>query len=359
MKKAGYSEIVFTDQYYINGVDVFDDANVEFLGNIDVDLRMNLSFSKLRNAKLYKIKSLDCKIAIADVRDFKIVIYLSFKEFSNICNYPRSYDSMMKNRELEEELVINKIKQSANENAIYSPDFRTRAYISYVDGVLSLKYQQLEIEDETYFYFYEEVNSNNFWTWEDLPGVSFFDSFEDAKKEATAYLKNLYTPDEELDSCERLNSFKQPKILWSYTLTRFESFLYSMKYVSFGMIAFILLLCLFPLLGLSNWNVLWFILGVGLFSLIIAGLTLWFNKQHMSYAVTEKGIISFKGIHHECPFENIKKIKFKRNIFNKNKGSIKFKLYKGISINYNFDNIENYKEAYELINKKLDSFNQH
>ena len=78
MKKAGCSEIVFTDQYYINGVDVFDDANVELLGNIDVDLRMDLSFSKLRNAKLYKIKSLGCKIAIADVRDFKIVIFFKF-----------------------------------------------------------------------------------------------------------------------------------------------------------------------------------------------------------------------------------------------------------------------------------------
>ena len=211
MKKARYSEIVFTDQYYIDGVDVFNDANVEYLGNIDVDLGMNLSFSKLRNAKLCKIKSLDYKIAIAEVRDFKIIAYLSFKEFLNICNYPRHFESMMKNRNLLEQFVINKIKQSSNENSIYAPDFRTRAYISYVDGVLSLKYQQLEIEDELYFYFFEGVNSNNFWNWEDLPGVSFFDSFESAKKEAAAYLENLYTSDEELDSCGRLNSFKQPK----------------------------------------------------------------------------------------------------------------------------------------------------
>ena len=48
---------------------------MEYLGNIDVDLGMNLSFSKLRNAKLCKIKSLDYETASIFVSDNLIYVY--------------------------------------------------------------------------------------------------------------------------------------------------------------------------------------------------------------------------------------------------------------------------------------------
>ena len=44
-KKVYFSEIIFTNEYYINGVNILDDNNVEYLGNIDIDLKVNLSFS--------------------------------------------------------------------------------------------------------------------------------------------------------------------------------------------------------------------------------------------------------------------------------------------------------------------------
>lgn len=84
-KKVYFSEIIFTNEYYINGVNILDDNNVEYLGNIDIDLKVNLSFSKIDNAKLIKIKDLNFEIVIAEVKDFKIVCYLKSNMFYKIC----------------------------------------------------------------------------------------------------------------------------------------------------------------------------------------------------------------------------------------------------------------------------------
>ena len=43
------------------------------------------------------------------------------------------------------------------------------------------------------FYFYEDVSSDDFWSWEDLSGISYFDTLEIAKKEAPLYLQNYIT----------------------------------------------------------------------------------------------------------------------------------------------------------------------
>ena len=84
-KKVYFSEIVFTNEYYIDGINIFNNANVEYIESIATDLRMNLSFSKIDNAKVYLIKNLNKKIVIADVRDFKIVCYLKSNMFFKIC----------------------------------------------------------------------------------------------------------------------------------------------------------------------------------------------------------------------------------------------------------------------------------
>ena len=44
-KRVYFSEIVFTNEYYIDGINIFNNANVEYIESIAIDLRMNLSFS--------------------------------------------------------------------------------------------------------------------------------------------------------------------------------------------------------------------------------------------------------------------------------------------------------------------------
>jgi hypothetical protein len=90
-----------------------------------------------------------------------------------------------------------------------------------------------------------------------------------------------------------------------------------------------------------------------LFAIIVASIVVLTSYNPITYGVTDNGIIACKGIYRVCSYDNIKNIKLKKSMFNKNKGSIKFKLYKGSSINYNFDNIENPEEVYKIIEEQM------
>lgn len=345
-KKVYFSEIVFTNEYYIDGINILDDTNIEYLGNIDIDLKVNLSFSKIDNAKLVKVKDLNIDIVIAEVKDFKIICYLKSNICLKVANHPRNQESLYKNYILLEEYVINKLKKLTDDNIVYSPDYKTRGFVSYENGLVSLKYQRLEIEDEEGFFFYEDVNSDDFWSWEDLSGISYFDTLENEKKEATLYLKNHIT--------ERYRFYEQPyNILWQYETTKFQTWVYMMKFVIIGPVFIILLSCILPLCGQSNWNILWLSGGCSLFAIIVASIVVLTGYNPITYGVTDKGIVACKGIYRVCSYDNIKKIKLKKSLFNQNKGSIKFKLRKGSSINYNFDKIENSEEVYKIMKEQM------
>lgn len=345
-KKVYFSEIVFTNEYYIDGINIFNNANVEYIESIAIDLRMNLSFSKIDNAKVYLIKNLNKKIVIADVRDFKIVCYLKSNMFFKICNHPRHQESLIKNHYLLEEFAIEKIKKTKKDNILYSPNYKTRAVISNENDVISVQYQTLETFDEIDYYFYEDISSDNFWIWEDLKGISYFDSEDKARLEATAFLNNYVE--------EQNRYFDKPYVsLWEYQLTRIQTWLYMMKFAIVGPVLIMILSCLLPIFGQSNWNILWLSGGCCLFALSLGGILMWKNYLPISYEITDKGIIAIKGMYYETSYNNIRSVKIKKNLFNKNKGSIKLKLKKGISINYNFDNIENVEEAYKIIKERI------
>ena len=345
-KKVCFSEIVFTNEYYIDGINIFNNANVEYIESIAIDLRMNLSFSKIDNAKVYLIKNLNKKIVIADVRDFKIVCYLKFNMSFKICNHPRHQESLIKNHYLLEEFAIEKIKKTKKDNILYSPNYKTRAVISNENDVISVQYQTLETFDEIDYYIYEDISSDNFWIWEDLKGISYFDSEDKARLEATAFLNNYVE--------EQNRYFDKPYVsLWEYQLTRVQTWLYMMKFAIVGPALIMMLSCLLPIFGQSNWNILWLSGGCCLFALALGGILMWKNYLPISYEITDKGIIAIKGMYYETSYNNIRSVKIKKNLFNKNKGNIKFKLKKGSSINYNFDNIENVEEAYNIIKERI------
>ena len=345
-KKVYFSDIVFTDKYLIDGIDVLDESNLTFIGYKDIDLGINQSFSKIDNAKIYIINELNIQIGIAEVRDFKIICFMKPKTLMKIANHPLNQDSIKINYKMLEEYVVNKLKNIHEDNIVYSDDYKTRAVIENKFGSISLIYQTLDVEDLENFFFYEEINSNNFWSWYNVNNsVSYFDSIENATKEAKAYLANVSL------HIGRFN-YEPVNILWEYNMNRINSWLYQMKFALIGLSIFLIPLTIFPILGLSNWKIMYLISGCGLFSIIVSGITLWKNANIISYGITDKGIYSMKGIYFECKYENIKSIKIKKNPLNKNK-SIKFKLYKGSSINYNFDNIDNAKEAYDILNRKI------
>lgn len=351
-KSVAFFEKVFTDKFYINGIDVFDENNVELLKYINIDLGIVSSDSKIDNAKLYIVKELGIKIVIAKKEDYAIVCYPNYRTFLNSANHPRHKESQLLNLKLLEEFVIQKLKNSSDDSCVYSPDYKTRAVITTEDKLVSVKYQALEVLDIELDYFYEGVNSNNFWTWEDLPGVSYFDSVETAKKEATVFLAKY------LSEPRRRFTFEPDNVLWSYQLSRSQTWLYMMSFAMAPAIIWVLLSCLFPLFGQSNWNILYLSGGSSLFALILGGIATGKNCNCVTYEITDKGIRVVKGTFFETTFDNIKKVKIRRNLFDKNKGSIKFKLRKGLALNYNFDNIEHIDDAYKILAQQMEAFVQ-
>ena len=347
-KKVYFSEIVFTKEYFICGVNVFDENEVEYIETISIDLQMNFSFSKIDNAKVYKIKRLNFNVVISEIRDFKIVSHLKNNLAYKFYSHPKYGESLNRNYSLLEEFVVNKLKNlPIDDLIIYCSDYKTRAVINKSDNIISIKFQTLEVCYDLGDFFYENVSSNDFWWWEDLPGISYFDSIENAKKEAEVYLSN-YIPKPNL-------YYEKPYVsLWEYQLTRVQTWLYMMKFAMVGPILIVMLSCLLPIFGQSNWNILWLSDGCGLFALVLGGILIWKNYLPISYEITDNGIIAIKGLYYSTSYNNIRSVKIKKSLFNKNKGSIKFKLKKGSPINYNFDNIENVEEVYKIIKENID-----
>ena len=96
-KSVTFFEKVFTDKFYINGIDVFDENNVELLEFINIDLGIVSSDSKIDNAKLCIVKELGIKIVIAKKEDYAIVCYPNYRTFLNSANHTRHKESQLLN----------------------------------------------------------------------------------------------------------------------------------------------------------------------------------------------------------------------------------------------------------------------
>ena len=146
---------------------------------------------------------------------------------------------------------------------------------------------------------------------------------------------------------------EQGELQWSCSLGVKNSFLIQLRYVFMGMILFLFPLMLFPILNLSNWNIMFLFGGVAALTLITSSLALWKNKLDISYQFTTKKIFVNKGMSLSTTYDNIKKVKIKRSIFNKNIGTVKLYLKKGLSIDYSLEGIPDCSKVYKMILENL------
>ena len=165
------------------------------------------------------------------------------------------------------------------------------------------------------------------------------------------------TPEEyDVDTCS-FNYIKyleeQGDLQWSCSLGVKKSFLIQLKYVFVGMMLFLFPLMLFPILNLSNWNIMFLFGGVAVFALIVSSLALWKNKLDISYQITTKKIFVYKGMSLSTTYDNIKKVKLKKSIFNKNNGTVKIYLIKGLSINYSLEGVSDCSKVYKMVLENL------
>ena len=142
---------------------------------------------------------------------------------------------------------------------------------------------------------------------------------------------------------------EQGKLQWSYSLGVKRSFFLQLKYALFGVLLVIIPMLLFPLLGLSNWKILYLLGGASAFALIVASLALWKNKLNVSYQITTKKIFVYKGISLSTTYDNIRRVKLRKSIFNKNRGTVKLYLKKGLSVNYRLEGITDCERVYKII----------
>ncbi len=142
---------------------------------------------------------------------------------------------------------------------------------------------------------------------------------------------------------------EQGELQWSCSLGVKKSFFLQVKYAVLGVLLFLLPMMLFPIFNLSNWNILILYGCIAAFALSISGVALWKNKLDISYQITTKKIFVDKGMSLSTTYDNIKKVKLKKSIFNKNKGTVKLYLKKGLSINYSLEGISDCSKVYKMI----------
>lgn len=146
------------------------------------------------------------------------------------------------------------------------------------------------------------------------------------------------------------------EIQWKYSLSVKKSFLYQLKYCVLSILIFpILFFTLFPILGILNW---WNTVGFLACMIIAIGtsiIALLRTRNCFGYIVTDKKLFVFKGFTAETTYDNIKKIKLKKSIFNKNVGTIKVYVKKGLSIRFHILSIPEPTDVYNLILKNLNN----
>lgn len=194
-KKSHFSDIIFTDKYYYNGVDILDDANREKIKTLDIELGFRVSFNKLNNSTMYQVKGKTHKfnLVISKVRDFKIVSFMNVWEFNKACkNIVLSQQSSKLNKMLQRDLAIKMVKDSVKpENEVYSKSYSKKAIIKDIANSFQVEYYILLSEDPQNFHFYDDISKENFYYWEKMSGVSYFKALEDAKREIDVELKKL------------------------------------------------------------------------------------------------------------------------------------------------------------------------
>ncbi len=184
-KKSYFSEIVFTNEFYIDGVDVFNNNHRVVVKKVEIKLPIKLSYSKLSDSTLYKIIGLNSrfKIAISKFRDFHIISYVTARDFLRAHKYDVTKESNKINLELKFMVVAELLSKDSKDNCtFYSEDYRRKATIENVLNSFKVTYYTLLIVDECNFHFHENINKQNFYGWEDEGTTSFYDTYDNASQ---------------------------------------------------------------------------------------------------------------------------------------------------------------------------------
>ena len=103
-----------------------------------------------------------------------------------------------------------------------------------------------------------------------------------------------------------------------------------LRYMVLGALILPVLSILIPLFGIGNWNTVLLFVFFAVLALIVGVIVMLRNRVCVTYNITTKRIFIFNGLSCETTYDNIKKVKFRKSIFNKGYGTIKLYVKKGI-----------------------------
>lgn len=155
-------------------------------------------------------------------------------------------------------------------------------------------------------------------------------------------------------SCNYVARLKQMgELQWSYSHSVKKSFFMQLRYMILGVLILPVLSILIPLFGIGNWNTVLLFGTFALLALLIGIIIMLRDRVCVNYNITTKRIFTFNGLSCETTYDNIKKVKFRKSIFNKGYGTIKLYVKKGLSLNYHIEDIPNPEEIYNLIMENM------
>lgn len=143
------------------------------------------------------------------------------------------------------------------------------------------------------------------------------------------------------------------EIQWEHQMGLGETRLLQLKYALPVFVVFLLLSALFPLLHLSNWNMMLLSGGVVLFTLAVVVIWQFMNKETYGYCVTDKKIFAQKGLLRTTTYDNIKSVKLRRSLFRKGYGTVWLRLKKGLALDYAIECVPDAEKVYHLILENL------
>lgn len=138
--------------------------------------------------------------------------------------------------------------------------------------------------------------------------------------------------------------------LWQFSPNKIRQLYFTFKYQSIVFFGWFLLgLCCVLFLDWLWKGVLILFGGIAAFVFVIMVIAV-LRQDKMHYKITKsKIIVEYPAIGYVTHYANIKDIKLSRSIFNKKVGTIRFKLKKGLSMNYQFAGIDDVDMVYDLL----------
>lgn len=205
------------------------------------------------------------------------------------------------------------------------------------------QYEQLDAMLEAPVFFDKKIKD----AWDSFEIISINEQLEEDYLSANDHF-NIYEYQTKLG-----------QLIWEYKPSVYQIYLYMIKIALIPLLSLNLIPLIIVLTGNANWFLMIFFGSITLLTFILFLIFGVRKNLNLHYYATDKGIYKEMGVmNYFAELANIKRLKLRRSIFNKNNGSIKVYVKKGLSLNYHLEGIKNIDDHFKIVKQIHDSFKE-